>query len=121
MKFTSIPRARLGVSLSLPLFFLGPTKFVTLRLRGRPGRDGFIVHCGTVLGHAFSKWRQIRPQNSPTMHFVNHLDPVPVQPRSGKYGMHTHETFRTNEERYGHFPKKEQRFDCCYSSDGGIY
>ena len=76
MKFTSIPRVRLGVSLSLSLFFLGPSKFTTLRLRGRPGRGGFIEHCGTVLGHAFSTWRQIRPQNSPTMHFDNHLDPV---------------------------------------------
>ena len=52
----------MGVSLSLPLFFLGPTEFATLRLRGRPGRDGFKVHCGTVFGHAFSTWRQIRPQ-----------------------------------------------------------
>ena len=34
------------------------------------------VHCGTVLGDAFSTWRQIRSQNSPTMHFDNHLDLV---------------------------------------------
>ena len=34
------------------------------------------VHCGTVLGDAFSTWRQFCPQNSPTMHFDNHLDPV---------------------------------------------
>ena len=34
------------------------------------------VHCGTVLGGAFSTWRQFCPQNSPTMHFDNHLDPV---------------------------------------------
>ena len=41
----------------------------------RPGRDGCQVHCGTVLGHAFSTWRKLR-QNSPTMHFDNQLDPI---------------------------------------------
>ena len=75
VKFTSVPRAKLGVSLSLPLFFLGPTEFATLRLRGRPGRDGYQVHCGTVLRQAFSTWRQIC-QNSPTMHYDDLLDPV---------------------------------------------
>ena len=35
--------------------------FATLRLRGRLARDGFQVHCGTVLGDAFSTWRQICP------------------------------------------------------------
>ena len=34
--------------------------FATLGLRGRPGRDGCQVHCGTVLGDAFSM-RQICP------------------------------------------------------------
>ena len=36
-------------------------QFATLRLRGRPGRDGGQVHWGTVLGDAFSLWRQICP------------------------------------------------------------
>ena len=35
--------------------------FATLRLRGRLARDGIQVHCGTVLGDAFSTWRQICP------------------------------------------------------------
>ena len=35
--------------------------FATLRLRGRPAQDGFQKHCGTVLGDAFSTWRQICP------------------------------------------------------------
>ena len=48
----------------------------TLRLRGRPGRDGFKVHCGTVLGTNFPHGGKFVPQNSPTMHFDNHLDPV---------------------------------------------
>ena len=36
-------------------------QFATLRLPERPGRDGGQVHCGTVLGDAFSLWRQICP------------------------------------------------------------
>ena len=36
-------------------------QFSTLRLCERPGRDGVKVHCGTVLGDAFSTWWQIRP------------------------------------------------------------
>ena len=75
VKFTSVPRAKLGVSLSLQLFSLGPTEFATLRLRGRLGRDGCQVHCGTVLRHAFSTLWQIC-QNSLTMHFHDQLDPV---------------------------------------------
>ena len=75
VKFTSVPRAKLGVSLSLQLFSLGPTEFATLRLRGRLGRDGCQVHCGTVLRHTFSTLWQIC-QNSPTMHFHDQLDLV---------------------------------------------
>ena len=47
--------------------FLWPFLFTilaTLRFRGRPGRDGCQLHCGTVLGDAFSTWRQICPPNS---------------------------------------------------------
>ena len=36
-------------------------QLATLRLRGRAGPGGFKVHFGTVLGDAFSTWRQIRP------------------------------------------------------------
>ena len=52
--------------------------FATLRLHGRTARDGFQVHCGTVLGDAFSTWRQIVPKNNPTMHFHKHLDRSPA-------------------------------------------
>ena len=48
----------------------------TLRLHETPDRDGFKVHCGTVLWDAFSTWRQICPQKNPTMHFDYHLDQV---------------------------------------------
>ena len=34
------------------------------------------VHCGTVLGDEFTAMLKCIPQNSPTMHFDNHLDPV---------------------------------------------
>ena len=51
-------------------------QFATLRLRGRPGRDGGQVHCGTVLGTHFHCGVKFVPQNSPTMHFDNRLDPV---------------------------------------------
>ena len=34
------------------------------------------VHCGTVLGTHFQHGGKVVPQNSPTMHFDNHLDPV---------------------------------------------
>ena len=43
MKFTSVPRAKLGVPLSLPLFSLGPTELATLRLRG--DRVEIVVKC----------------------------------------------------------------------------
>ena len=43
MKFTSVPRAKLGVPLSLPLFSIGPTEFATLRLRG--DRVEMVVKC----------------------------------------------------------------------------
>ena len=43
MKFTSVPRAKLDVSLSLPLFSLGPTEFATLSLRG--DRVEMVVKC----------------------------------------------------------------------------
>ena len=35
------------------------------------------VHCGTVLGIHFQHGGKFVPQNSPTMHFDNHLDLVP--------------------------------------------
>ena len=35
------------------------------------------VHCGTVLGMHFQHGGKFVPQNSPTMHFDNHLDLVP--------------------------------------------
>ena len=35
--------------------------FATLRLLGRPGRDGCQVHCETVFEDAISTWRQISP------------------------------------------------------------
>ena len=59
-------------------------QFATLRLHGRPGRDGYQ----SALWDAFSTWRpkqsqnatnsppEAVPQNSPRMHFDNHLDPV---------------------------------------------
>ena len=50
--------------------------FATLRLRGRPGRDGCKVHCRTFWGTHFQHGGKFVPQNSPTMHFDNHLDPV---------------------------------------------
>ena len=44
----------------------------TLRLRWGAGQDGLKVHCivGLFGGRIF------RPQNSSTMHFDNHLDPI---------------------------------------------
>ena len=58
-----IPHSRFLLVSSTPLFtrVFGKSVFVTLRLRGKPGRDGCQVHCVTVLGAAFSTWRQIRP------------------------------------------------------------
>ena len=50
--------------------------FATLRLRERPGQDGCQMHSGTVLWHEFAAMLKMRPINSPTMHFDNHLDPV---------------------------------------------
>ena len=66
--------AKNGARLELRSLF--HSLFATLRFHGRPAQDGFQKHCGTVLGDAFSTWRQICPQNSTTMHFHNHLDPV---------------------------------------------
>ena len=43
------------------------------------------VHCGTVLGDEFVAMLKCIPQNCPTMHFDNHLDPVSAQPQSGEY------------------------------------
>ena len=54
-------------------------RFFYWLLRGYAGDrvEVFVkVHYGTVLGDAFLTWRQFVPQNSPTMHFDNHLDPV---------------------------------------------
>ena len=51
-------------------------EFATLRLRGRAGRDGCQVRCGTVLKDKFAACWKCVPQNSPTMHFANQLDPV---------------------------------------------
>ena len=34
------------------------------------------VHSGTVLWDEFAAMLKMRPINSPTMHFGNHLDPV---------------------------------------------
>ena len=50
----------------------------TLRLHGWQDRDGFQVHCGTVLGRgdAFSTWRQIRPPKQSHNALESHLDPV---------------------------------------------
>ena len=62
-----------------------PFILVTLRLRGRVGRDGFKVHFGTVLGDVFSTWRQIRPPKQSHNALDNYLDLVPLQPQSGQY------------------------------------
>ena len=51
-------------------------EFATMRLRGRAGRDGCQVRCGTVLKDKFAACWKCVPQNSPTMHFANQLDPV---------------------------------------------
>ena len=51
-------------------------EFATLRLCGRAGRDGCQVRCGTVLKDKFAACWKCVPQNSPTMHFANQLDPV---------------------------------------------
>ena len=45
----------------LELLSLFHSLFATWRSRARPARDGCQVHCGTVLGDAFSTWRQICP------------------------------------------------------------
>ena len=54
-----------------------PFILATLRLRGRVGRDGFKVHFGTVLGDAFSTWRQIGPPKQSHNALDNYLDLVP--------------------------------------------
>ena len=116
------PRAKLGFSLSLQLFFLERTEFATLRLRGRPGRDGFKVHCGPFLGvHIFNMAANLSPKMVPQCTLTIISTRSPAQPQNGEYDMHTNETFRTNEEQYGHYPIKERRFHCCSSSYGGIY
>ena len=51
-------------------------EFATLRLRGRAGRYGCQVRCGTVLKDKFAACWKCVPQNSPMMHFANQLDPV---------------------------------------------
>ena len=37
---------------------LGTILLAILRVRGRTGRNGFKVHCRTILGVEFSTWRQ---------------------------------------------------------------
>ena len=120
VKFTSVPRAKLGVSLSLQLFSLGPTEFATLRLRGRLGRDGCQVHCGTVLRPNFQHCGKF-VKTVPQCTFTTSSTRSPAQPQSGEYSMHTNETFRANKGRHGHSRTKERRYDCCSSSYGGIY
>ena len=116
------PRAKLGFSLSLQLFFLERTEFATLRLRGRPRRDGFKVHCGTLFGvRIFNMAANLFPKIVPQCTLTIISTRSPAQPQNGEYGMHTNEKFRTNEEQYGHYPIKERRFHCCSSSYGGIY
>ena len=43
------------------------------------------VHCGTVLGGEIVTMLKCLPQNCPTMHFDNHLDPVSAQAQSGEH------------------------------------
>ena len=43
------------------------------------------VHCETVLGDEIVVILKCLPQNCPTMHFDNHLDPVSAQAQSGEY------------------------------------
>ena len=69
-------------------------------MRGRLGRDGSKVHCGTVLRDAFSTLRQIRPPKQSKGALLTTISTWSLaQPRGGEYSMHTNETFRTNEER----------------------
>ena len=72
-------------------------------------------------GRIFNMAANLSPKTVPQCTLTTNSTRSPAQPQSGEYGMHRNETFRTNEERYGHFRIKERRFDCCSSSDDGIY
>ena len=43
------------------------------------------VHCGTFLGDEIVAILKCLPQNCPTMHFDNHLEPVSAQAQSSEY------------------------------------
>ena len=87
-----------------------PFILVTLRLRGRVGRDGFKVHFGTVLGDAFSTWRQIRPPKQSHNALDNYLDlfrPPPHPPATSKWPIQSTlfktDTFGTSAECLSQF------------------
>ena len=51
-------------------------QFSTSRLCERPGRDGYQSALWDCLWDAYQRGGKFVPQNSPRMHFDNHLDPV---------------------------------------------
>ena len=56
-------------------------QLATLRSRGRPGRDSFKVHCGTVWGTRFQHSSKFVPQCTLTIIKTR----SPAQPQSGRY------------------------------------
>ena len=57
----------------------------TLRFHERPGRDGFKVHCATVLWDAFQHGGKFVPKTIPQCTLTSISTGSPVQPQNGEY------------------------------------
>ena len=65
---------------------------------------------GLFWGRHFQHGGKFLPKTVPQRTLTIILTRSPVQHQSGEYGMHTNETFRTNEERHTTLPNERTTF-----------